>query len=115
MSCEYCTGWMINATAAFINCPPDGEKTVDILFSFCPMCGAPLTDPQPLALAELREMDGEPVWVEASPDAEEPEEKAWMIVDVPNRRCEGIELVADFNEFGEAWFAYRHPPKEVAT
>ena len=64
----------------------------------------------PLTLEELREMDGEPVWVEF-PKC--PEASGWMLVSV-NRHCvyDGLLGDCDFENCGKAWLAYRRRLKE---
>jgi len=68
----------------------------------------------PLTLDELRQMKGEPVWVQ-SPGI--PEYGRWAIV-------EGVDITGadkilylhdDFtcHEYGRVWLAYRHKPKEA--
>jgi hypothetical protein len=71
-------------------------------------------DPKPLTLEELRQMDGEPVWIKA---------KHYMtFADVVNiigkedgdsflrlKLCYRLQE----NGYGRTWTAYRHKPKEV--
>ena len=62
-----------------------------------------------LTLAELRQMDGEPVWVQ-SPGV--PEYGRWAIVEGVGENC--LFLHDDFtcHDYGKTWLAYRHK-KEV--
>ena len=71
-------------------------------------------DPRPLTLEELRQMDGEPVWVKA--------DHYGTFADVV--RIHGKESGDAFvgvkicyrlqeNGYGKTWIAYRHKPKEV--
>ena len=64
---------------------------------------------QPLTLDELREMDGEPVWVQ-SPGI--PEYGRWAIVEGVGENC--LFLHDDFtcHEYGKTWLAYRQKPEE---
>ena len=64
---------------------------------------------EPLTLDELRQMDGEPVWVQ-SPGV--PEYGRWAIVEGVGENC--LFLHDDFtcHEYGKTWLAYRHK-KEV--
>ena len=64
----------------------------------------------PLTLEELRQMDGEPVWVEF-PKC--PEASGWMLVDV-NRHCIYNGLLGDcnFENCGKTWLACRHKTEE---
>ena len=62
-----------------------------------------------LTLEELRQMDGEPVWVQ-SPGV--PEYGRWAIVEGVGENC--LFLHDDFtcHDYGKTWLAYRHK-KEV--
>lgn len=64
----------------------------------------------PLTLDELRQMDGEPVWVQ-SPGV--PEYGRWAIVEGVGENC--LFLHDDFtcHEYGKTWLAYRQKPEEV--
>ena len=64
---------------------------------------------EPLTLDELREMGGEPVWVQ-SPGV--PEYGRWAIVEGVGENC--LFLHDDFtcHDYGKTWLAYRHK-KEV--
>ena len=64
---------------------------------------------EPLTLDELREMDGEPVWVQ-SPGV--PEYGRWAIVEGVGENC--LFLRDDFtcHDYGKTWLAYRNK-KEV--
>lgn len=64
----------------------------------------------PLTLEELREMDGEPVWV-VSRDGRN--ESCWMLVDVEYELCrEAHGGMAVFENNGKTWLAYRRKPEE---
>ena len=64
---------------------------------------------EPLTLDELREMDGEPVWVQ-SPGI--PEYGRWAIVEGVGENC--LFLRDDFtcHDYGKTWLAYRQKPEE---
>ena len=64
---------------------------------------------EPLTLDELREMDGEPVWVQ-SPGV--PEYGRWAIVEGAGENC--LFLHDDFtcHDYGKTWLAYRRKPEE---
>ena len=64
---------------------------------------------EPLTLEELRQMDGEPVWVQ-SPGV--PEYGRWAIVEGVGENC--LFLHDDFtcHDYGKTWLAYRQK-KEV--
>lgn len=67
----------------------------------------------PLTLEELREMDGEPVWIEFTKCAEA---NGWMLVAV-NRHCvyDGLLGDCDFANCGKTWRAYRRRLEEIQT
>ena len=60
---------------------------------------------EPLTLAELREMDGEPVWVEHNNGGE------WMVIhwDYVGRITTAYKACLLDHEYGRTWLAYRHP------
>ena len=62
-----------------------------------------------LTLEELRQMDGEPVWVQ-SPGV--PEYGRWAIVEGVGENC--LFLRDDFtcHDYGKTWLAYLHKPEE---
>lgn len=64
---------------------------------------------EPLALDELRKMDGEPVWVQ-SPGV--PEYGRWAIVEGVGENC--LFLRDDFtcHDYGKTWLAYCQKPEE---
>lgn len=67
---------------------------------------------EPLTLDELREMDGEPVWI-ANPDALE--YGRWGIVDGVYQAEDDqvLMLRGDYSchYYGKTWLAYRRPPE----
>ena len=72
-----------------------------------------LTQPnEPLTLEQLREMDGEPVWI-ANPDALE--YGRWGIVDGVYQAEDDqvLMLRGDYSchYYGKTWLAYRRPPE----
>lgn len=64
----------------------------------------------PLTLEELREMDGEPVWVEFLYN----KEPRWMLVHIEDDDVRSIYTSADFECYGEQWLAYRRKPEAPA-
>ena len=62
----------------------------------------------PLTLEELREMDGEPVWV-ISPDYVF--EPCWMLVMLRHDFVMANWQLCDFSEYGKTWLAYRRRPE----
>ena len=67
---------------------------------------------EPLTLEQLREMDGEPVWI-ANPDALE--YGRWGIVDGVYQAEDDqvLMLRGDYSchYYGKTWLAYRRPPE----
>jgi hypothetical protein len=71
-------------------------------------------DPKPLTLEELRQMDGEPVWIKA--------DHYGVFADVVHilGKDDGDAFIGfkinyrlQENGYGKTWIAYRHKPKEV--
>ena len=77
----------------------------------CCLCESQRTikENQPLTLDELRQMEGEPVWVQ-SPGI--PEYGRWAIVEGVGENC--LFLHDDFtcHDYGKTWLAYRQKPEE---
>lgn len=67
---------------------------------------------KPLTLDQLREMDGQPVWVEfiGHPDGT-PIEPLWMLVNCREKRLVTDVEYVDWNF--EGWFAYSYPPAHI--
>lgn len=99
-------------------------------YKFCPMCGKPLTESawaglerklsalepnDPLTLEELREMDGEPVWLETNKDRPQ---WAFVIIDheefISFNCADGTEWEFDLygDNDGVDWLARRRKPEE---
>lgn len=80
-------------------------------------------NPAPLTIEELRQMDGEPVWVDdrnytsysgycvicAPKDTFSDHGDRYCIAEIPGCECGWHE----FEKYGVNWIAYRHKPKEV--
>ena len=65
----------------------------------------------PLTLDELREMDGEPVWI--VPMRGSGGFCTWMLVDAEYELCrEAHGEMAVFENCGKTWLAYRRKPEE---
>ena len=63
----------------------------------------------PLTLEELREMDGEPVWIVSIDGRNNP---CWMLVDVRYELCrEAHGGMTVFENLGKTWLAYRRRPE----
>ena len=71
-----------------------------------------LTQPnEPLTLEELREMDGEPVWV-VPRGMHEKDEPMWCVLESPMALIPGVDYWSwDFDGYAETWIAYRRPPE----
>lgn len=69
----------------------------------------------PLTLEELREMDGEPVWVELL-DCNK--EANWALVDLEIeavRILKGMAIQRRFKAYGNTWMAYRRKPEKCVS
>ena len=71
-----------------------------------------LTPPnEPLTLEQLREMDGEPVWVVPT-GTHEKDEPMWCVLEGPMALIPGVDCWSwGFDGYGETWMAYRRPPE----
>ena len=71
-----------------------------------------LTQPnEPLTLEQLREMDGEPVWVVPTGTYEK-DEPMWCVLESPMALIPGVDYWSwDFDGYAETWIAYRRPPE----
>ena len=68
---------------------------------------------EPLTLEELREMDGEPVYIVRA-GSNSPIDRAWALVHVEWQGCKtAAGSVAFFDRYNETWLAYRRRPEEV--
>lgn len=64
----------------------------------------------PLTLEELREMDGEPVWVTSVNNGRG---RSWTLVDTKYEICREVHGgLAVFENYGKTWLAYRRKPEE---
>ena len=74
----------------------------------------------PLTISELREMDGEPVWIETFVVGLK---SHWGIVHgnyisdgkLPNEKGKCLLLIGDTGGYDIAWLAYRRKPEEETT
>ena len=80
----------------------------------------------PLTLEELREMDGEPVWVTPTKESKnwwipstvywrrpKMDTGWWMLVNAEEEKCfESHWASAYFSDYGKNWLAYRRKPEE---
>ena len=86
----------------------DLEKAADVIEDLAAKLEPSST---PLTLEELREMDGEPVWVEF-PKC--PEASGWMLISA-SRHCvyNGLLGDCDFENCGRNWLACRRRPEAL--
>ena len=79
-----------------------------------------LTPPnEPLAIEQLREMDGEPVWCKwLLPEDRAIEQGKWFIVISGDKAGLEIKRPAEYgchfckiDDYGKTWLAYRRPPE----
>ena len=72
------------------------------------------TQPNPLlTMDELREMDGQPVWVTSTNNGRG---RSWALVDRKYEVCREVYGgLAVFENYGKTWLAYRYKPEEDAT
>lgn len=69
---------------------------------------AALPSNEPLTLEELREMDGEPVWIRTKYDASK---SFWAIVNTKGDQVESYARVELFEDYWSDWLAYRRKPE----
>lgn len=74
-------------------------------------------DPKPLTIEELRQMDGEPVWVKNKNAINY--EGEWCVIQVLRDRLHFEALIPGIEDmwyqsstYSKEWIAYRHKPKE---
>lgn len=90
--------------------------------NYCPICGEPLSPPVPLTLEQLREMDGESVYVVVidSLNFADPLDaiNGWGIARQSwvrlwdSGRFDLIHIDHDFSDYGKTWLAYTRKPAE---
>ena len=69
-------------------------------------------NPKPLTMDELRQMDGEPVWIERC-GSDSQDDKEWALVFDAGGFCRtSVGNIAFFALYGIGWLAYRSKPKE---
>lgn len=68
---------------------------------------------EPLTLKELRQMDGEPVWVvNVATKKCDGFHDEWALVSAARRNVESVSVIYHFENYGEFWLAYRRKPEE---
>ena len=92
----------------------DRANQVIDLFDAAPAVEAePAPSNTPLTLEQLREMDGEPVWI--IPMRGSGGFCTWMLVDAEYELCrEAHGEMAVFENCGKTWLAYRRRPEDGA-
>lgn len=107
----------MNGVYALLSGDPTSDRANQIidLFDLAPAVDAMVEPPNaPLTLEELREMDGEPVWI--IPMRGSGGFRTWMLVDAEYELCrEAHGEMAVFENCGKTWLAYRRRPEEVGT
>ena len=66
---------------------------------------------EPLTIEELREMDGEPVYVHNLFPAKRKFEWQWALVCKERGNAEATTYTYRFLDYGKTWIAYRRPPE----
>ena len=88
----------------------DRANQVIDLFDAAPAVEAePAPSNTPLTLEQLREMDGEPVWIRTKYDASK---SFWAIVNTKGDQVESYARVELFEDYWSDWLAYRRKPEE---
>lgn len=97
--------------------PTDNGGGDDLPQNYCQNCGSPLTEPAPLTLEQLREMDGEPMYVVFKGDEYSEAQSHWCFIsggDVYPCDWQGVQdYTYPLNRFGGAdtdLCAYSHKP-----
>ena len=68
---------------------------------------------EPMTLEQLREMDGQPVWIERI-GSDSPEDKEWALVFCKEKFCRTSRgNIALFGCYGIGWLAYAYPPAHI--
>ena len=87
----------------------DRANQVIDLFDAAPAVEAePAPSNTPLTLEQLREMDGEPVWIRTKYDASK---SFWAIVNTKGDKVESYARVELFEDYWSDWLAYRRKPE----
>lgn len=90
---------------------PDNSRANEIIDLFD---NAPEFNPpnEPLTIEQLREMDGEPVYVHNLFPAKRKFEWQWALVCKERGNAEATTYTYRFLDYGKTWIAYRRPPEE---
>lgn len=84
------------------------------LINFCPMCGEPLTEPEPLSLEALKQMDGDPVWIEFPSHYGVVLWAEWRILGRQQELVQGFKNKNSewIEDYGKTWLAYPTKPRQ---
>lgn len=87
---------------------PEKHSAQDIIMMIQTATTIALPPNAPLTLDELREMDGEPVWVVQPHDFLPP---FWGIVNTEDESVSGSKYCGVFEDYDTEWLAYRRKPE----
>ena len=99
-----------------------GDRMFDVKAEFCPVCGRNLynrryQEPnEPLTLEQLREMDGEPVWIQG----DSAKVSGWTLFKSSTEkqiaRCPDEWNISYYlKDYGKTWLAYRRKTESEET
>jgi len=101
------------------NCPRGISDKSNQTYTFCDSYIAPQSTNEPLTLEQLREMDGEPVWIV---DIKHPEYSGWMqhAYDEDEYNLVAfwifgneVESTYSVDDYGNTWLAYCRKPEAI--
>jgi hypothetical protein len=117
---EQATAWFANRLK---DTPMPGAREMFDLAAAALREKAEREDPQALTLEELRQMEGEPVFVD---DLRNKEGSQYCVISIGKTlKCQDIDHYSaayiagieydwyPFSDYGKTWLAYRHKPKEA--
>lgn len=96
----------------FVIAVPENEEQAKAYFWARKALQPTLTPPkEPLTLKQLREMDGEPVWVVPIGKCKWAT-RQWCVLAADEALIPGVDhWWWSFEDYGEIWIAYRRPPE----
>ena len=103
--------------SGLVRIPPNDGYSIAKYFADQIKAMPSITTPpnDPLTLAELREMGGEPVYIMRM-ESDEPTDRDWALVDLKYDMCRTVTGgMAIFELYGKTWLAYRRKPEEGTT
>ena len=119
--CEHCTHAPSKKADGFTHyCDLSGRDVGQSHFGRNSPRVCPMRTPEnkPLTLEQLRQMDGEPVWVCGMPGHKIKWAPGWRIIDgnrVAHRRWNDTSMYLYFADYGRTWLAYARKPEEATT